>query len=36
LQRWHQLQPKIEIIPIPTDHFTMLEAEYTNLYLKEL
>ena len=36
LQRWKDLQPQMKIIPIPTDHFTMLESEYTNLYMKEL
>jgi surfactin family lipopeptide synthetase A len=36
LQRWKDLQPQMKIIPIPSDHFTMLESEYTNLYMKEL
>ena len=36
LQRWHQLQPQMRIVPVPTDHFTMLESEYSKLYMKEL
>ena len=36
LQRWKELQPQMKIIPIPTDHFTMLESEYSKLYMKEL
>ena len=36
LQRWKDLQPQMKILPIPSDHFTMLESEYTNLYMKEL
>ena len=36
LQRWKVLQPQMKIIPIPTDHFTMLESEYSKLYMKEL
>ena len=36
LQRWKELQPQMKIIPIPSDHFTMLEPEYSKLYTKEL
>ena len=36
LQRWKEAHPLIEIIPVPTDHFTMLEPEYAKLYIKEL
>ena len=36
LQRWKEAHPLIEIIPVPTDHFTMLEPEYAQLYIKEL
>jgi thioesterase domain-containing protein len=36
LQRWQEAQPQMKIIPIPTDHFTMLEPEYSKFYIKEL
>jgi surfactin family lipopeptide synthetase A len=36
LQRWQESQPQMKIIPIPTDHFTMLEPEYSKFYIKEL
>jgi len=36
LQRWKELQPQMKIIHIPSDHFKMLEPEYSRLYMKEL
>ena len=36
LQRWHQLQPQMEIILISANHFTMLEPQYNDIYLKEI
>ena len=36
MQRWQDIQPNMEIIDIPTDHFTMLDPQYTELFLKEI
>ena len=36
LQRWQESQPQMKMIPIPADHFTMLEPEYSKFYIKEL
>ena len=35
-QRWHSLVPHLKIIPVATDHFSMLEAQYINIYLDSL
>ena len=35
-QRWRALVHNLTIIPVPTDHFTMLEAQYINLYLDKI
>ena len=35
-QRWNQLQPQMEIIPVSADHFSMLEEQYAHLYIKVL
>ena len=35
-QRWRSLVPHLKIIPVATDHFSMLEAQYINIYLDSL
>jgi surfactin family lipopeptide synthetase A len=35
MQRWHELQPQIEVVTIPANHFTMLEPQYVKLYLEK-
>ena len=36
MQRWHELQPQIEVVTIAANNFTMLEPQYANLYLEKI